>query len=314
MSFRLTGLTNFLLFQNAIASRNKDVYRASEKLSTQKEINRPSDDPEAMKLVLSYKDALSRIDQYKTNLNTGERVLKQTESSLNSVKDLLVRAKELAIQGRNGTLSQDSRNAIAAEIQQIQQELLSLANTEVNGEYVFSGYRTDTQPYSLSNSQPNADPVATYAGDTNVRSIQIGDSSSLQIQVRGDQVFQGDGTASTVDLFQTMADLEVALRNGNLDDTNASSVGSMIDDLSTGIQQVINQVTTIGASQNRIEMTRNYLDSQTETIKSFVSSLEDADMSDVALEYQRTNIAFQATVSAAGNALKLPSLMDFIGN
>ncbi len=312
MSFRLTGLTNFLLFSRSLAARNQDVFKSSEKLSTQKQINRPSDDPESTKVLLSYKDALGRIEQYKRNLNVGERTLTQTEKSLSAVEDLLVEAKTEAIKGRNGTLDQSARDAIAQKIQQLQQELLHLSNTEINGEYIFAGYRGNTIPFALSASQPNADPVDTYSGDTNVRSIQIGDSARLTIQSRGDLVFQGDGTAATVNLFQTMANLEVALRAGNLDDTDPASVGSMIDDLQTGITQVLNELTSVGANQNRLDITKNYLDEQTETVKSFVSSIEDADMAEVAFEYQRSSTAFQVTISAAGNALQMPSLMDFI--
>jgi flagellar hook-associated protein 3 FlgL len=313
VNFRPTGLSNFLLFQRAIASRNIESFKTAEKLSTQKRINRPSDDPEGSKIILSFKDGLQRLEQYEKNLNVGDRMLKQTESSLMTVKDILLRAKDLAIQGRNGTLSQEGRTALAQEIQQLQQELLRLSNTELNGEYLFSGYRSGTIPFTLSALQPNANPVATYNGDTNVRSIQIGDASNLVVQSRGDLTFMGDGTAATVNLFQTMANLEVALRAGNLDDTDPASVGSMIDNLQIGIGQVINEITTVGAYQNRIESARSYLGAQIETIKTFVSSLEDVDMAEAAFEYQRANIALDATLTAAGNILNLPSLMDFIG-
>lgn len=301
-----------MLFQRALTRRNDELSKASEQLSTQKQINRPSDNPEAAKTVLSFKQALERMDQYKNNLTFGDQFLKQTEAALNSTKDILVRAKELAIQGKNGTQNVDSRKAIAAEVQQLQKQLLVTANSEINGEYIFAGYRSNTVPFALDAAQPNADPVVTYSGDTNVRSIQISESSNLEIQSRGDQVFRGDGTASTVDLFQTLADLEVALRAGNVDDSNASSVGAQIDKLTTGFNQVVNEITSIGANQNRIETTRNFLDAQNETLKSFVSSLEDADLSQAAFEYQRTNVALEATINVSGNILKLPSLMDFI--
>jgi flagellar hook-associated protein 3 FlgL len=312
MGTRLTALSNFMLFQRALTRRNDELSKASEQLSTQKQINRPSDNPEAAKTVLSFKQALERMDQYKNNLTFGDQFLKQTEAALNSTKDILVRAKELAIQGKNGTQNVDSRKAIAAEVQQLQKQLLVTANSEINGEYIFAGYRSNTVPFALDAAQPNADPVVTYSGDTNVRSIQISESSNLEIQSRGDQVFRGDGTASTVDLFQTLADLEVALRAGNVDDSNASSVGAQIDKLTTGFNQVVNEITSIGANQNRIETTRNFLDAQNETLKSFVSSLEDADLSQAAFEYQRTNVALEATINVSGNILKLPSLMDFI--
>lgn len=312
MSLRLTGLSNFLLFQRSLNIQNQQLFKTSEQLSTQKKINRPSDDPEGSRIVLGLKEGVERVQQYLKNLDAGERFLRETEVSLTSVKDLLVRAKELAIQGRNGILSTDSRNAIAAEVQQLLQQLTQIGNAEVNGEYLFSGYRTQTAPFSLDVAQPNADPVETYAGDSNVRLIQVGDSVTLQVQSRGDTVFQGDGTVNTVNLFQTLADLEVALRAGNVDDTDASSVGQMIDDLDLGISQVLSEITSVGARTNRLETTRDHFEAQKETLKSFLASIEDVDIAEVGFEYQRASTALQATITAAGNSMQLPSLLDFI--
>lgn len=312
MGLRLTGLSNFLLFQRALTNRNNKIFKDSEKLSSQKQINRPSDDPQGSRNVLSLKQSLDKIDQYQHNLTKGEQFLKSTEAGLNNVKEILNRAKELAIQGNTGTQNQQGRNAIAAEIQQLQQQLLTESNSSINGEYLFAGYRTNTKPFALGSSQPNADPVVTYSGDTNTRSVQISDSSTIQIQSRGDQVFRGDGTASTVDLFQALADLEVALRAGNADDTDPDSIGAQINKLQTGLNQVINEVTSIGAYENRVNDTKTYLEAQTETLKALVSSLEDADVAQTSFDYQQSSLALQATISAAGNILKLPSLIDFL--
>jgi flagellar hook-associated protein 3 FlgL len=312
MGMRLTGLSNFLLFQKALAMRNTKVFKDSEQLSTQKQINRPSDDPQGARNVLSLRQSLDKMEQYQHNLTTGEQFLRDSEVTLSNVKDVLNRAKELAIQGRNGIQSQESRNAIAAEVQQLQQQLLTESNTSINGEYIFAGYRTSTKPFALDVSQPSVDPVATFSGDSNVRSVQISDASNLTVQSRGDLIFMGDGTAATVDLFQTLADLEVALRAGNIDDSDPSSIGAQIDNLQTGMNQVINEITSIGANENRVSDTQSYLDTQMETLKSLVSSIEDADIAQTSFDYQQSSLALQATINAAGNILRLPSLMDFL--
>lgn len=312
MDLRLTGLSSYYLFTKSLSDRNRDLFKTSEQMSSQKRINRPSDDPEGYKVALGYKDSQEKILQYQRNLEVADRSLQQTSTSLNSVKELLQRAKDLAIQGRNGTLNQDARNSIAQEIQQLQQQLVQIANTNINGEYIFAGYKTDTLPYALSSSQPRVDPVATYSGDTNTRAVQVSENSTMAIQVRGDHVFQGDGTANQVDLFQTLADLEVALRDNNNDDTDAASIGSMIDDLGKGITQVLDHITSVGAKLNRIDSTRTANQNQIDTLKTFTSDIEDADIAQVAFEFQRANTALQATINSAGIILKMPTLMDFI--
>jgi len=312
MTMRLTGNSNFLLFQRALSLRNSDVFRSSEQLSTQKRINRASDDPEGARVALGYQQSIESLEQYLKNLDSGERFLRDTEAALTSAKDLIVRAKELAIQGRNGILSSQARDAIATEVQQLLQQMALVGNTEVNGEYLFSGYRTNTRPFSLDAAQPSADPVATYGGDANARSIRIGESSTLQIQSRGDEVFKGDGSPSTVDIFQTLADLQVALDNDNVDDNDPASVGSMIDDLDTGLNQMLAEITAVGARINRIELNRSHFETQREVLKGFLTSIVEVDLSEAAFNYQKANTALQATVTAAGNIMNVPSLMDFI--
>lgn len=313
MTLRLTGLSSYYMFSRSLAQRNFDMFRTSEQVSTNKRINRPSDDPEGAKMLLSLKGNMSQIDQYDSNLDVADRNLRQVESSLSSVKDLLVRAKEIAIAGKNGTLGTDARRGLAEEVQQLQQQLLSLSNTQVGGEYIFGGFKTTTQPFSLDASQPNADPVVTYAGDSNIRSIQISDDSTIAIQVRADLVFRGDGGASTTDLFQALADLEVALRTNNVDDTDPASVGQQIDELDLGITQVLNEVTSVGAKSNRILTAKESIASQRETLRLFISEIEDADMGQVATEFQRANMALNATIQSAGTILNMPSLMSFLG-
>lgn len=313
MGLRLTGLSSYYLFTRSLASRNLDMFRSSEQMSSGKRINRPSDDPEGSKIVLGFKEQMGRIDQYRSNLDTAQRSLQQVETTLTQVKEALIRGKELAIQGKNGIIGQDARNALAAEVQQLQQQVLQAANTNINGEYIFAGYKIATQPYSLSSSQPNANPVATYAGDTNTRVVQVSEGSTISIQVRGDQTFQGDGTPSQVDIFQTLADLEVALRAGNLDDTDNSSVGAKIDDLEKGVNQILNQITSVGAKLNRIDAMKSEYESQKETLTTFTSSIEDADVTQLAMDFSRAKSALEATINSAGIVLKMPSLMDFLG-
>lgn len=322
MTTRLSGLSSFYLFQRALSSRNADIFKSSEQLSTQKRINRPSDDPEGARTVLSYRSALDRIDQYKANISTGQQMLKHAEITLSSAKDLIDQAKQLALQGNNSTLGTDGRLAIAEQIKQISQQLLGYANTEINGQYLFSGFKSDTKPFSLDSNFPNPS-TATYAGDTNLKSLEIAEGQTVQIQIRGDVAFMGDGGANTVDLFKVLGDLESTLRTpinpaatvGDPDhfDTISAAMGDAIEGLDKGFNQVLREITGLGGKQNRLQSTLDDFGIQTETLKTFVSDIEDKDIADASLEFQRAQLALQATLGSASAVLGLPSLMDFIG-
>ena len=309
---RLSGLSSFLLFNRAISNRNTEMFKASEQLSTNKRINRPSDDPEGARSALNMKFALQRLDQYERNVSSGERILQATETALGGAREILIRAKELAVQGNNTVLGTEARGALADQVQQLSQQLLSLANTEVNGEYIFSGFKVDTAPFALDDDHPDADPAATFAGDTNVKSIQVADGSTIQVQVRGDTTFLGGGTSATGDIFQTLAELEEAIRAGDTDESSADGIPQSIENLDTALDQIISATTTVGARSNRLSSVKESLIAQRETLKTFVSDIEDVDLPDLILEMQKAQTALQATISSAGVVMNLPSLMDFL--
>jgi len=322
MGLRLSGLSGYLLFQRSLAVRNQAMMKSSEELSTQKRINRPSDDPQGAKTVLTYRSAIDKLNQYKANIGNADRMLKQTEVALNGAKDVLIRAKEIALQGNNTTIGQSGRLALAEEVKQIREQLLGHANTELNGEYIFSGYKTNVEPITLDVGFPNP-PTATYNGDTNLRSIQIAEGETMTVQSRGDRVFLGDGTANTVDLFEVLGNLENTLRTepnpaanpGDPDhfDTLSAAFGDAIEDLDLGFNQVLKEVTSLGGRMNRLTSTTEDFDIQLETLRSFVSDIEDKDIAEITMEFQRAQLALQATLGSAGAVMQLPSLMDFIG-
>lgn len=320
MTVRLSGLSSFLLFSQAMAARNNEIFKASEQLSTNKRLNRPSDDPGGMQLAMSFKQGLDKTNQYLRNIENADKTLQQTATVLTSVKDLLNQAHTLAVQGNNGTMDANSRVALANQIQQLQQELLSLSNSDINGQYIFNGYKTNSQPFSLDSDMPGgtpSNPVVTLAVQaalsTSLLAVQLDDNTTMTVQVRGDQTFLGDGTPATVNLFQTLENLEAALRSGDTVVTSPTGIPQAMDDLTAGIQQVVNQIAAIGAKQNRLVDSRTQLQNQRETLMSFVSDVEDVDAADAVLQFQKAQTALQATIGSAQAVLNLPSLMDFIG-
>lgn len=312
MSFRVGSTSSFILFQRMLGISNQNMLRSSEQLSSGKRINRPSDDPEAVKTIAAFRESNDRIEQYLRNLQTADRYWVQTETAIGRVNDALVRARELAIQGNNDTLGADQREMIAEEVQQLAQEMLSAANTKINGEYIFSGFRSNTAAFEFDPNFPNASPAAVYNGDGNVRRVEINEGQTFEIQMRGDHVFQGDGSPDQVDLFQTIANLEQALRTSNVDDDDPASVGQALEDLDKALRQVQQSLGSVGAKTRRIETTRDTLVFQKDTIKTFISEKEDVDIAEATYEFQRAQIALQATVSSAGAVLNMPSLMEFL--
>ncbi len=320
MTLRLTALSNFLLFRQSLADRNVEIFKYSEQLSSQKRINRPSDDPVGAKAVLFARETQNKITEYQRNLDLAKAYLLNSESTLDQAKEMMARAKELAIQARSDNMSAEQRQQVAKEVNQLLLQLRDLGNTQVNGEYIFSGYSTTTAPFTLDptvddTATPNVVPVATYNGATSFKAMQISDSSQLTFQVSGERAFMGSqggvAVAGMVNCFDVLSGFENAL-NAN-DSSDTTGIGYYIDEIETGFRQMVNEIASIGAKTNRVETAQAHFVSQKDTLTEFISLTEDVDVSEVAFNYQRASLALQATIQSAGSVLNLPSLLDFVG-
>jgi len=313
MGFRVSTSAAFMFFRRNIGLANERQARIAEQMATGKRVNLPSDDPLAAQSIAGFREANQRVASYQRNVTMADNRWKMIESDLGSANEVLVRAKELAIQGNNGTLSAPQRAQIAQEVSQLSKQFLSISNRQIDGEYIFGGYRTNAAPFAQDGAFPNANPAVSYAGDPNVKQVQIGENEWIDIQVSGGRVFKGSGVNGGVDPFQALAKLEQALLNNNTTNSDPASVGQALDDLNKAIEQVIGEMANTGAISNRLDSLKASLTTQSNLNTEFISQNEDIDLAEAAYEFQRAQIVLQATVSSASAILNRPSLMDFIG-
>ncbi|MEA3107296.1 MAG: flagellar hook-associated protein 3 FlgL [Gammaproteobacteria bacterium] len=190
---RVTQSLNQLQFVAAIDTLQSNLSQTQNQISTNLSFTTPSQNPVAAGAVNGYNQALAQSKQYDTNANSAQTRLSTEDSALTQVQNALQSLRTLALQANSGTLSSQDRGAIATQATQIQASLVSLANTQDgNGEYLFSGFATQTKPFALS---PTG---ATYSGDQGQRQLQIAAGQSVADGDNGDTVFNqiktGNGT------------------------------------------------------------------------------------------------------------------------
>ena len=116
------------------------ISKAQDQLATGKLVVSPSDDPEKISVMQRLKSALNRQDSYANTLQAAGVRLNAQENAVRNSSTILVRIKELALQASSDTMNIEDRTNIASEIEGLQKDLLSLANTtDVNGNFVFGG-------------------------------------------------------------------------------------------------------------------------------------------------------------------------------
>jgi flagellar hook-associated protein 3 FlgL len=182
--------TQFLTTINALES---GINTTQNQISSSKSFTTASQNPTAAGSVNNYTQALAQSQQYGTNASSAQTNLKTEGNALTQVTNQLQTLRTLALEANTGTLTSSDRSAIATQAVQIQNSLLALANTtNGNGEYIFGGYASQSQPFSQSATG------ATYNGDQGQRQVQIAAGQTVADGDNGDTVFNniktGNGT------------------------------------------------------------------------------------------------------------------------
>lgn len=183
------------MFSSSIAgysSGYSDLIKTQEQISSGVRIQTPADDPVGAARLLQLEQQQTLLTQYSSNMTTATNTLSQEESVLSTITNVLQRARELTVQAGDGSLTDEDRSAIADELGEIEDQLLSLMNSkDANGNYLFSGSKGGTQPFVK-----NPDGSYSYQGDQSSLSVQVSDTLNLVISDSGWSVF---GSSSNAD-------------------------------------------------------------------------------------------------------------------
>lgn len=272
-----------------------------------KKLNNLSDNPADMSYVLTLRNQIAQIDQFDKNINSAFGFLGASESALSKVQNLLANVVSLAEQGASESTGAEGRRLIAQSIDQIRDELLNYANTEIMGRYVFAGSATDTPPFIKAADTWDAvnntwiPGVVTYRGNNDTIDIQADFSVTVATNLPGDQVF-----TTQYDLFGRLSTLIQALRTND-----TATIGSQAGSMNELIDQISEAVGTIGNKTTHLSQIQGMLKSFKTSLQSRMSSLEDADMAEAISNLSREEVALQATLQT-GARIQRFSLMNYL--
>lgn len=293
-------ITQSMLTNQSLSNLNNNLNRIQDldqQLSTGKKINKLSDDPVGLSFSLRYKEDLAQNEQFKENIDYAKSKINHTESAINEVDDILQRARELAVQGANDTNSEKSRNAIAAEIHQLYEQLVDVGNSQFNGEYIFNGQLTNLKTYEYGTAQnvtPNQDDVK----------LEVGKGIALTVNISGSELFGEETDANNA--FKVLNDLEQNLLN---DDTDA--IGSSLGSIDESINTVIDSYAKVGAVSNRADLINSRLEDENINLQKLISETEDADLAEVITNLNTAENVYKASLQVTADIIQT-SLLDFL--
>ncbi len=137
-------LSNNML--NNISNSYERLGKLQEQITTQKKFSKPSDDPAAAMMGMTYRTNLNQVEQYSSNISEATSWTESTDSALNQAISALQRIRELAVQASNGTYEESQRGSIAEEIKELKQHIVDIGDTQLGEQYIFNGYNTNTRP------------------------------------------------------------------------------------------------------------------------------------------------------------------------
>lgn len=261
-------------------------------MSSGKKIQVPSDDPAVAGSVMHLRATQRQLDQYSRNATDGDSWLTTVDSALAGSLTSLRRVRDLVVQSGNGGLGPTSREAIAAELEGLRDDLTSQANTTYLGRTVFAG---------TSGAGVAFDDTYAWNGSTTATvERQIGPSTVVRVDADGAQVY-GEGAGS---VFALVDDLAADLRAG-------VDVTDRLDAIDDRMDAMLTATASTGSRQRVLQSVATELTGQALTVKSQLAGAEDIDLAEVIMNLKLQEVAYQGALGAGARVLQ-PSLLDFL--
>ncbi|MCU1443143.1 MAG: Flagellar hook-associated protein 3 FlgL [Cryobacterium sp.] len=293
MITRMTTQTMMRSAQRNLQSNMEELAKLQQQATSQKAINRPSDDPTGTADSLRVRGEQRAVDQYRRNADNGNGWLTTIDSALSATNTILNRVRDLTVQGANdGAMSAAAKEAIALELDGLKEDLLKQANTTYLGRSVFAGNSDAPAAFTDAYAFNGAD------GDRVERRISAG--ATVRVDADGSAVF-GKEDESVFALIKKITD---DLRTG-------PSVGGHLTALDERMKTIVGQHAQIGAQQNQVERAQEFLLAQKGTLEAQRSGIEDIDLGEAILNLKTQEVTYQAALAVTARVLQ-PTLMDFL--
>ncbi len=259
-------------------------------ISTSKRVNQPGDDPVAFTRAAVLHRADTASEATKRGIDAADRRLTATDTALESISNLVARARELALQGSNGTLAPEDRGILTTEVAEIGKQLAGLADSRgSDGERLFGGAAANAPAYAI-----DANGIMTWQGGGTAPLLSVG-GASVATGIEGPDAFgRTDAATGREDLFATFTSLAKALTEPDAA-LRQPALDAALDQLDGHVTRLADARATAGARLARLDSESQRIDKVSLASKSDLSKLEDLDMSDAIARMQRLITVLQAT-------------------
>src|SRR5208282_3018473 len=282
----------------ALNQTQLEAQEAALQISTGKSVNEPSDNPTAAGLLVENNDQATFNSGYLQSISAVQGQLSTADSTLSSVTSALQQAISLGVEGANGTVSASDQAAIVTQLQGIQSQLVSLANTTYQGNYVFGGSITNTAPYVVDDASPSG---VHYVGNSDINEVSIGNGYKLAVNQPGSQLFSAPGN----DVFLAINNLIQAVQ------TN-TGIGTAVNAVSAASSYLSAQTVLYGNATDQTQSETTYLNAAQLQISQQQNTLGGANMAAAATNLSQAQTDNQAALAAISKLASQNNLFSYL--
>src|SRR5581483_10416792 len=245
---------------------------------------------------------LDQTNQIATNLDQVGTEVNTAQSVLQSAVTIVAQAETYGAQGASDTSTPTTRQDLANQLNAILQQLVSTANTSVQGRYIFSGDSDQTAPYSFDPTQPN--PVSAYQGSASTRQILGPDGTPFAVALTAQQIF--DNSNSQNNVFTSITDLIQGLQSNS-----DPAISSALSSLQSSYSYLNQQLAFYGTVQDRVQGAQTFGKNYVTQLQTQLSGIQDANEAEDITNLTQAQTELQAALSSEAQ-LPRTTLFDFL--
>jgi flagellar hook-associated protein 3 FlgL len=265
-------------------------------ISSGKLLTRPSDSPTGTVTSLQLRGEVRATQQYSRNADDGLGWLGTIQDKLGDASSSVIRIRDLTLQGMSATNTEQSREALAVEIDNIRQTLLGEANAKYMNRPVFGGTTPGGVAYDTQTGE--------YVGNDAQTTRTVGANAKARIEITGPEAFGAKG--SSTELFTVLQDI-----SNNLRDNDMGAMDQSLKNLDSAHDLLKSALSDVGARYNRVTQMKQSADDHLLSVTSQLSDIEDVDLPKAIMELQIQQTSYQAALAATAKVIQ-PSLIDFL--
>ncbi|AUQ26003.1 flagellar hook-associated protein FlgL [Dickeya zeae] len=293
-------LSTSIIFQQSmqgVTDGLSNFSKTGQQLASNTRVVNPSDDPIAASKAVMVNQAQAQNDQYSLARTFAENGMNSELSVLTNVATALTSASTTLLSA-DGTKNDNDRQLIATSLRGLKAQLLNLGNsTDGNGNFVFGGYKTDTQPFTTDTAG-----TVSYVGGTQAISQQVDADRVMTVGHVGSDVF--NNTSGTADIFGALdtaiSALETPLEGATdaVKAANTASINAASQSLKNALTNVSSAQATLGVQLQEVDTLNSIGTDRSNANKQTLSDLVDIDMVATISTYMMQQQSLQASYKA----------------